>query len=100
MQTWHSRACALAIVLTFAHTAPTRAEAVLKFGGVLPPKNPIVTQALEPWMRAVETASGRGVPSWLELNAEQFRGSVLDVPKREDIRLPIQEQLIVELYSK
>ena len=50
--------------------------------------------------QAVETASGRGVPSWLQLNAEQFSGSVLDVPKREDIRLPIQEQLIVELYSK
>ena len=50
--------------------------------------------------QAVETASGRGVPSWLELNAEQFRGTVTDVPKREDIRLPIQEQLIVELYSK
>lgn len=50
--------------------------------------------------QAVETASGRGIPVWLELNAEQFRGAVLDLPKREDIRLPIQEQLIVELYSK
>ncbi len=51
-------------------------------------------------VQAVETATGRGVPSWLELNAEQFRGTVSDLPKREDIRLPIQEQLIVELYSK
>ena len=50
--------------------------------------------------QAVETASGRGIPEWLELNPEQFSGRVLDVPKREDIRLPIQEQLIVELYSK
>jgi small subunit ribosomal protein S4 len=50
--------------------------------------------------QAVETASGRGVPVWLELNPEQFMGRVLDLPKREDIRLPIQEQLIVELYSK
>ncbi len=50
--------------------------------------------------QAVETAAGRGVPSWLLLNAEQFQGTVQDVPKREDIRLPIQEQLIVELYSK
>jgi len=50
--------------------------------------------------QAVETASGRGIPAWLELNPEQFSGRVLDVPKREDIRLPIQEQLIVELYSK
>ena len=44
--------------------------------------------------------SSSQVPGWLELNPEQFRGTVLDVPKREDIRLPIQEQLIVELYSK
>jgi small subunit ribosomal protein S4 len=50
--------------------------------------------------QAVETASGRGIPVWLELNAEQFRGSVVDQPKREDVRLPISEQLIVELYSK
>lgn len=50
--------------------------------------------------QAVETASGRGIPAWLELDAENFRGTVVDLPKREDIRLPIQEQLIVELYSK
>ena len=50
--------------------------------------------------QAVETASGRGIPAWLQLNADQFLGSALDLPKREDIRLPIQEQLIVELYSK
>jgi small subunit ribosomal protein S4 len=49
---------------------------------------------------AIETASGRGIPAWLELQPEQFRGMVRDLPKREDIRLPIQEQLIVELYSK
>src|SRR5688572_6911728 len=50
--------------------------------------------------QAVETASGRGIPAWLELDAENVRGTVVDLPKREDIRLPIQEQLIVELYSK
>ena len=50
--------------------------------------------------QAVETASGRGIPAWLTMNPDQFLGSVTDVPKREDIRLPIQEQLIVELYSK
>ncbi len=50
--------------------------------------------------QAVETASGRGIPAWLTMSPVQFLGSVTDVPKREDIRLPIQEQLIVELYSK
>lgn len=49
---------------------------------------------------ALDTAQGRGVPPWLELDAEGFKGKVLAEPKREDIRLPIQEQLIVELYSR
>jgi len=49
---------------------------------------------------SVETARGRGVPEWLELDAENFTGKVLRLPVREDIKLPIQEQLIVELYSR
>jgi len=49
---------------------------------------------------ALDTAQGRGVPPWLELDSEGYRGKVLSVPSREDIRLPIQEQLIVELYSR
>jgi small subunit ribosomal protein S4 len=49
---------------------------------------------------ALDTAQGRGVPPWLELDAEGYRGKVLSLPSREDIRLPIQEQLIVELYSR
>lgn len=49
---------------------------------------------------SVETARGRGVPDWLELDAENFTGKLLRVPGREDIKLPIQEQLIVELYSR
>jgi small subunit ribosomal protein S4 len=42
----------------------------------------------------------RGVPSWLEINKDTFKGQVVGIPTREDITLPIQEQLIVELYSK
>ena len=49
---------------------------------------------------SVESARGRGVPDWLELNAENFSGKVNSLPTREDIKLPIQEQLIVELYSR
>jgi small subunit ribosomal protein S4 len=49
---------------------------------------------------ALDTAQGRGVPPWLELDGENFCGKVVAVPTREDIRLPIQEQLIVELYSR
>ena len=51
-------------------------------------------------MEAVEFAQGRGIPPWLELDAEAFNGKVLENPAREDIRFPIQEQLIVELYSR
>jgi small subunit ribosomal protein S4 len=49
---------------------------------------------------SVETARGRGVPEWLELDAESFTGNMLRIPTREDVKLPIQEQLIVELYSR
>jgi len=51
-------------------------------------------------VEALETAQGRGVPAWLELDSANFRGKVVALPTREDIRLPIQEQLIVELYSR
>ena len=50
--------------------------------------------------QSIETAKGRGVPTWLELDAEAFKGRVVNLPAREDIVLPITEQLIVELYSK
>jgi len=49
---------------------------------------------------AVETAKGRGVPTWLELNAAEFQGKVISLPKRVDVALPVNEKLIVELYSK
>jgi small subunit ribosomal protein S4 len=49
---------------------------------------------------SVETAKARGIPAWLELDPESFQGRILELPKREDIKLPVQEQLIVELYSK
>jgi small subunit ribosomal protein S4 len=48
----------------------------------------------------LDTAKGRGVPGWLDLDADRFLGTVKQLPNREDIALPIQEQLIVELYSK
>ncbi len=48
----------------------------------------------------VETAAGRGIPKWLTLDAGAFKGQVIAAPTREDITLDINEQLIVELYSK
>ncbi|MDP2831094.1 MAG: 30S ribosomal protein S4, partial [Candidatus Omnitrophota bacterium] len=42
----------------------------------------------------------RTVPSWLEFSAAEMKGKVLRLPEKTDIQQPIQEQLIVELYSK
>jgi small subunit ribosomal protein S4 len=50
---------------------------------------------------AFQTASGRGRPSWLEVvSSDDMRGRVMSLPRREDIGQNINEQLIVELYSK
>jgi small subunit ribosomal protein S4 len=49
---------------------------------------------------SMETVARRGIPHWLELDKENFRGVVKMLPAREDITMPIQEQLVVELYSK
>ena len=49
---------------------------------------------------SLEGVARRGIPSWLELDKEQFLGRVAALPTREDLTMPIKEQLIVELYSK
>ena len=49
---------------------------------------------------ALEKQKGRGTPDWLELDSDQYRGRVLQTPSRESIQVPVNEQLIVELYSK
>jgi len=51
-------------------------------------------------LESLEGVARRGVPQWLELDKEQLKGSVKTLPTREDITIPIQEKLIVELYSK
>ena len=48
----------------------------------------------------MEGVARRGVPSWLELDKGSFKGTVKAMPNREEITMPINEQLIVELYSK
>jgi small subunit ribosomal protein S4 len=47
-----------------------------------------------------EFASHQPAPAWLEINAAELSGKIIALPKREDIQLPVNEQLIVELYSK
>jgi small subunit ribosomal protein S4 len=49
---------------------------------------------------AKEFASHQPSPVWLEVDRDAYKGRVTALPKREDIQLPVNEQLIVELYSK
>ena len=49
---------------------------------------------------AKEFSSHQNSPTWLEIDRDNYKGRVLALPKREDIQLPVNEQLIVELYSK
>ena len=49
---------------------------------------------------ALEEVKGRGVPEWLSFDSNSITGRVNSMPTREQINLPVQEQLIVELYSK
>jgi small subunit ribosomal protein S4 len=50
--------------------------------------------------QAKEFASHQNAPTWLEIDRDNYKGRVLSLPKREDINQPVNEQLIVELYSK
>jgi small subunit ribosomal protein S4 len=56
-------------------------------------KNPTIAHA-------IEEVKGRGIPGWLTFDAGEQAGKIVSLPTREQINLPVQEQLIVELYSK
>jgi small subunit ribosomal protein S4 len=74
------------------------ASALVKPGGVVALREK--SRKNEQIKICLDTAKGRGVPSWLELDADQFQGTIKQLPSRDEITMPIQEQLIVELYSK
>lgn len=50
--------------------------------------------------QSLEAVDRRGFPSWVEVDKSKFEGQIKGLPVREELTLPIQEQLIVELYSK
>jgi len=59
------------------------------------------TRKVQQIQDSAATVGGRGgVPAWLQLDATNLKGTVVALPKREDVQMPIDEQLIVELYSK
>ena len=49
---------------------------------------------------ALDALEGRSLPQWLEIEKDAFEGTIVQLPTREDITIPIDEQLIVELYSR
>lgn len=57
------------------------------------------SRTLLPIQTALEVAEGR-VPAWLELDAAQFRGVVRSAPTKDDMAVPVNEQMVVELYSR
>jgi len=48
----------------------------------------------------LQEAVARGVPGWLALDGTSFKGRLVELPRREDITIPVEESMIVELYSK
>lgn len=49
---------------------------------------------------ALDAVEGRGIPNWLELDRAAFKGVVVAIPTKEEIKVPVNEQLVVELYSR
>lgn len=58
------------------------------------------SRKVERIVEAMEIVARRGIPQWLELDKDNFRGMVKTMPSREELVMPVQEQLVVELYSK
>jgi len=71
---------------------------VVKMGDMISVKEK--SRKVPPILESMETVARRGLPAWLVLDKDNFTGTVQAFPTREDLTMPIEEQLIVELYSK
>jgi small subunit ribosomal protein S4 len=58
------------------------------------------SRQLVPVQAALEVAEGRGVPNWLDMERNLFKGTVQALPTKEDIDVLVNEQVVVELYSR
>ena len=58
------------------------------------------SKSLQRYKDIAEVTAGRLVPAWMDVDAENFKGTVKNLPTREEIDVPVNEMLIVELYSK
>ena len=58
------------------------------------------SKSLQRYKDIAEVTGGRLVPAWMDVDAENFKGTIKNLPTREEIDVPVNEMLIVELYSK
>jgi small subunit ribosomal protein S4 len=58
------------------------------------------SRSLLPIQSALEAVDGRGIPGWLDLDRPALKGTVRNLPTKEEISLPVNEQMVVELYSR
>ena len=58
------------------------------------------SRGLQRYKDIAEATNGRLVPEWMDVDQENFKGTVKELPSREVIDVPVDEMLIVELYSK
>jgi small subunit ribosomal protein S4 len=58
------------------------------------------SRSLLPVQAALEAVDGRGMPNWLDLDRAAFKGTIRSLPAKDDIALPVNEQMVVELYSR
>jgi small subunit ribosomal protein S4 len=60
----------------------------------------VKSRTLPAVVSAIEVIEAIGIPAWIELDKASFKGKVKSLPTKEDISLPVNEQLVVELYSR
>lgn len=71
---------------------------LLKTGDVVEVRE--ASRNLQAITESIAVSEHRGMPGWIEIDTQSFKGKFVRVPLREEMQLPVQEQLIVELYSK
>lgn len=58
------------------------------------------SREIAPILSSLEAAEGRGVPAWLELDRAAFKGSIKSYPARDELAIPVNDHLVIELYSR
>ena len=71
---------------------------LVRTGDLISPKES--SSKLQVIQESLARTEHRGFPTWVEMDVNNLRGRILHLPARDEIALPVQEQLIVELYSK